>query len=240
MRAKPTSKNGGARESRSPTPARPVRRQVLVVDDHPLTRGGLAGIIDAQPDFQVCAEAGSPGEAISILARTKPDLVVTDLSMPGRSGTEFIKDLLALHPQMPILVLSMHDEEIHAERVLRAGARGYIMKDAGAAKMLEAIRHVASGQVYVSPAMASKILNALSGTRPRGSGSPIEQLSDREFEVFQLMGQGLTTKEVAARLNLSPKTVDVHRGNLKAKLGLRDATALMRQAVRWVEANAPR
>jgi DNA-binding NarL/FixJ family response regulator len=223
----------------SPPPAASLRKRIMVVDDHPMTRGGLVGLINAQVDLQVCCEAGTPAEAMTILAKVTPDLVVTDLSMPGRSGTEFIKDILAIHPDLPVLVLSMHDEDIHAERVLRAGARGYIMKDAGAAKMLEAIRQVATGQVYVSPEMASKVLNALSGTRPRGSNSPIDKLSDREFEVFQMIGQGLTTKEIAGRLHLSPKTVDVHRGNLKVKLGLRDATSLMRQAVRWVEANAP-
>ena len=200
-----------------------------------MTRSGLAGIINQQPDLRVCCEAGNPAEAMNELTKLVPDLVVTDLTMPGRSGTEFIKDLRALHPELPILVVSMHDEEVHGERALRAGARGYLMKDAGAAKMLEAIRQVAGGQVYVSPKMSAKILDTMTGRRPRGSTSPIEKLSDREFEVFQLIGQGRSTREIAKELHLSSKTVDVHRAHIKAKLDLGDATALVRHAVRWVE-----
>ena len=209
--------------------------RIMVVDDHPMTRSGLAGIINQQPDLRVCCEAGNPAEAMNELTKLVPDLVVTDLTMPGRSGTEFIKDLRALHPELPILVVSMHDEEVHGERALRAGARGYLMKDAGAAKMLEAIRQVAGGQVYVSPKMSAKILDTMTGRRPRGSTSPIEKLSDREFEVFQLIGQGRSTREIAKELHLSSKTVDVHRAHIKAKLDLGDATALVRHAVRWVE-----
>jgi DNA-binding NarL/FixJ family response regulator len=208
----------------------------MVVDDHPMTRSGLVGLVGSQPDLEVCCEAGSPAEAIGALSGLLPDIVVTDLTMPGRSGIEFIKDVLALHPALPILVLSMHDELVHAERVLRAGARGYVMKDAGATKMLEAIRHVLNGQVYVSPQMSARLLDALTGRRPRGSSSPIEKLTDREFEVFQLIGQGLNTRDVAKQLNLSPKTVDVHRAHLKEKLELKDLPSLMRHAVRWVEA----
>jgi DNA-binding NarL/FixJ family response regulator len=157
------------------------------------------------------------------------------MTMPGRAGVEFIKDLQASHPAVPILVVSMHDEEVHGERVLRAGARGYLMKDAGAAKMLEAIRHVLAGQVYVSARMSARLLDALTGRRPRGSHSPIEKLSDREFEIFQLIGQGKSTREIAKQLHLSSKTVDVHRGHIKEKLELKDATALIRFAVRWIE-----
>jgi DNA-binding NarL/FixJ family response regulator len=159
--------------------------------------------------------------------------------MPGRSGLEFIKDLRAAHPEIPILVISMHDEAVYAERALRAGARGYIMKEAGGENLLGAIRQVLRGEVYVSHKMSARILEAVSSRRPRGSSSPIEQLTDREFEVFQLIGQGKGTREIAAELHLSPKTVDVHRSHLKEKLGLRDATALIRHAVRWVETRPP-
>jgi DNA-binding NarL/FixJ family response regulator len=183
----------------------------------------------------VCAEAGDPAAAARELAKASPDLVLTDITMPGRSGLEFIKDLKAAHPDLPILVVSMHDELIYAERALRAGARGYIMKEAGGEALLAAVRKVLGGEIYVSPRMAAKILDSLSGRRPRGSSSPIEKLSDREFEVFQLIGHGKTTREIAAQLHLSPKTVDVHRGHIKEKLELRDATALVRHAVRWVE-----
>jgi DNA-binding NarL/FixJ family response regulator len=208
---------------------------VLLVDDHPFMRAGLAQLIDRQADLAVCGEAGSPAEAFQVIAKTKPDLILTDLTMPGRSGLEFIKDLLAAEPKLAVLVVSMHDELVYAERALRAGARGYIMKEAGGENLLAAIRQVLRGEVYVSPRMSARILAAMSGAKPRGSSSPIEKLSDREFEVFQLIGQGKSTRDIAAQLHLSPKTVDVHRGHIKEKLELKDATALIRHAVRWVE-----
>ncbi|HVT73435.1 MAG TPA: response regulator transcription factor [Lacunisphaera sp.] len=222
--------------SRSPPPeARPARRRILIVDDHPFMRAGLAQLIDRQADMQVCGEAGHPAEALKELERAPADLVLTDISMPGRSGLEFIKDLLAVRPGLPVLVISMHDEAIYAERVLRAGARGYIMKEAGGENLLAALRRVLGGDVYLSPAMSARVLENLSGRRPRGSNSPIEKLSDREFEIFQLIGQGRSTRDIAEQLHLSPKTVDVHRSHIKEKLGLRDATALVRHAVRWTE-----
>lgn len=213
----------------------PVRKRILLVDDHPFMRAGLGQLIDRQPDMMVCGEAGNPTEAFHQLARTSPDLILTDLTMPGRSGLEFIKDLRATHDRVAILVISMHDEGVYAERVLRAGARGYIMKEAGGENLLAAIRQVLRGEVYVSPRMSARILNSLSAGRPRGSHSPIEQLTDREFEVFQLIGHGKSTRDIAAELKLSPKTVDVHRSHIKEKLALRDVTALIRHAVRWVE-----
>lgn len=211
------------------------RKRVLLVDDHPFMRAGLGALIDRQSDLQVCGEAGSPAEALQAIAREKPDLVLTDLTMPGRSGLEFIKDLKALHADLAILVMSMHDETVFAERALRAGARGYIMKEAGGENLLTALRQVLRGEVYVSPRMSARILEGLSGGKARGSSSPIEALTDREFEVFQLIGQGKGTRDIAAQLHLSPKTVDVHRANIKEKLGLADITAVIRHAVRWVE-----
>ncbi len=213
----------------------PAKKRVLLVDDHPFMRVGLAALIERQPDLIVCGEAGNPTEAFQQVAATKPDLVLTDLTMPGRSGLEFIKDLLAAAPGLSVLVISMHDESVYAERALRAGARGYIMKEAGGERLMTAIRRVLGGEVYVSPGMSARLLESLSGVRPRGSSSPIKKLSDREFEVFQLIGQGKSTRDIAAQLHLSPKTVDVHRANIKEKLELRDATALIRHAVRWVE-----
>ncbi|MBI5689323.1 MAG: response regulator transcription factor [Verrucomicrobia bacterium] len=220
----------------APDPAAAVpRRRILLVDDHPFMRAGLRQLIDRQPDMAVWAEAGNPAEAFRHLAGEQPDLVLTDLTMPGRSGLEFIKDLRAAHPDVAVLVISMHDEGVYAERVLRAGARGYIMKEAGGENLLAAIRQVLRGEVSVSQRMSARILDALSSGRPRGSHSPIERLTDREFEVFQLIGQGKSTRDIAVQLHLSPKTVDVHRSHLKEKLGLRDTTALIRHAVRWVE-----
>ena len=228
-RAKPTPPAPG------PAAATAPRQRILLVDDHPFMRAGLGQLIDRQADLVVCGEAGNPVEAFQPLTRTPPDLVLTDLTMPGRSGLEFIKDLRAAHPGVAILVISMHDEGVYAERVLRAGARGYIMKEAGGENLLAAIRQVLRGEVFVSPRMSARILNALSTGRPRGSHSPIEQLTDREFEVFQLIGQGKSTRDIATQLHLSPKTVDVHCSHIKEKLALRDATALIRHAVRWVE-----
>ncbi len=218
-----------------PAPPAPARRRVLLVDDHPFMRAGLGQLIERRPDLEVGGEAGNPVEAFQHLARAKPDLVLTDLTMPGRSGLEFIKDLRAAHADLAILVISMHDEAVYAERVIRAGARGYIMKEAGGENLLAAIRQVLRGEIYVSPRMAARLLEALSGSRPRGSHSPIEQLSDREFEVFQLIGQGKSTRDIAAQLHLSTKTVDVHRSHIKEKLALTDTTSLIRHAVRWVE-----
>jgi DNA-binding NarL/FixJ family response regulator len=212
-----------------------AKKRILLVDDHPFMRAGLAQLIERQADLAICGEAGDPAAASRELENTRPDLVLTDITMPGRSGLEFIKDLKATHPDLPILVVSMHDEVIYAERALRAGARGYIMKEAGGEALLAAVRRVLGGEIYVSPRMSAKILDAVSGRRPRGSHSPIEKLSDREFEVFQLIGHGKTTRDIAAQLHLSPKTVDVHRAHIKEKLELRDATALVRHAVRWVE-----
>jgi DNA-binding NarL/FixJ family response regulator len=218
-----------------PAPSASHRRKLFLVDDHPMTRAGMAQLISKQPDLEICGEAGHPAEALNEMSKRKPDLLLTDLTMPGRGGVEFIKDVLALQPGLSILVVTMHDELVYAERALRAGARGYIMKGAGGENLLLAIRHVLSGQVYLSEQMSAKVLDTLTGRRPRGSTSPIEKLSDREFEIFQLIGQGKSTRDIATQLHLSPKTVDVHRSHIKEKLELKNASALVRQAVRWVE-----
>jgi DNA-binding NarL/FixJ family response regulator len=219
--------------------AKPAARSrphtLLIVDDHPLFREGLVHLIQQERDLAVCGEAGTAGEALTLVEKLRPSLVLLDISLPDRNGLELIKDLHTLRPQLPVLVISMHDESLHAERVLRAGARGYIMKQEGGGKILEAIRQVLAGQIYVSDKMSALLLERLAGQRPRGSRSPIERLSDREFEVFSLLGHGLATREIARRLSLSIKTVEVHRANIKRKLGLRTATELVRHAVRWVE-----
>jgi DNA-binding NarL/FixJ family response regulator len=210
------------------------RKKILLVDDHPMMRAGLAELINRQPDMCVCGEAGQPSEAFGLFSRVNPDLVLTDLSMPGRSGLEFIKDLIALRPDLLILVISMHDEIIYAERCLRAGARGYLMKESGSAGLLTALRLVIDGQIHVSSRMSESILRNISARKPRGSDSPVQVLSDREFEVFQLVGQGKSIRDIAAQLHLSPKTVDVHRGHIREKLGLKDVTALLCFAVQWL------
>jgi DNA-binding NarL/FixJ family response regulator len=212
------------------------RKKIMLVDDHPMMRAGLAQFINKQADMKICCEFGSAAEAFEAFGQFEPDLVLTDITMPGKGGIEFIKDLLATNPKLAILVVSMHDEAVYAERVLRAGARGYIMKEAGGENFLAAIRQVLSGQVYVSPRISAKILDNLTGRTPRGANSPVEKLSDREFEIFELIGQGKGTRDIATQLHLSPKTVEAHRGHIREKLELKDATALVHQAIRWVEA----
>jgi DNA-binding NarL/FixJ family response regulator len=211
-------------------------KRILIVDDHPMMRKGLAQLIDNEPDLKVSAEADTAGQAIDLVAKQKFDLALLDISLPDKSGLELIKDIHALSPELPMLVVSMHDEMIYAERVLRAGGRGYIMKQEGGGKFLDAIRQVLSGQVYVSQQMSARILEVFSGRQPENFGSPVRKFSDREFEVFQLIGQGIGTRDIAEKLHLSVKTVEVHRANIKEKLGLKTATELVRYAVRWSDA----
>jgi DNA-binding NarL/FixJ family response regulator len=209
----------------------------LLVDDHPMMRAGLAQLIDKQSDLEVSGEAGDAAAALTALEKTPPDLLITDITLPGRSGIELIKDARALHPQMPILVLTLHDESLYAERALRAGARGYLMKDSGAANLLEAIRQLLAGQVYVSQRLAARMLDIFSGHRSPGATSPIQKLTDREFEVFRLIGLGKTAKQIGLELHLSSKTVDVHRANIKKKLGIYDVSSLVSYAARWLESD---
>jgi DNA-binding NarL/FixJ family response regulator len=230
MKTKPRSKKPAA-------PA-PKPKQILIVDDHPMMREGLAALITAQPDLAVCAQATDAREALRAVEAHWPDLVLLDISLPGKSGLEVIKDILALQSGLAILVLSMHDEALYAERVLRAGARGYVMKQEGGKRIMEGIRAVLAGRVFVSEKMSARIMDAFTGRRAGDAGSSVESLSDREFEVFQLIGRGRSTKEIAAQLHLSVKTVEVHRVNIKAKLKLATSPELVHYAVRWMEADA--
>lgn len=212
-----------------------AKKKILIVDDHPMMRQGLAQLIQNEPDLAVCAEAGDVREALDNINAGKPDLVLADITLPGRNGLELIKDIGTLHPGLAVLVISMHDESLYAERVLRAGGRGYVMKQEGGKKIMHAIRQVLSGQIYVSEKMSAKILEIFSGHRSGSASSPVEMLTDREFEVFQLIGKGSSTKEIAEQLHISAKTVEVHRVNVKAKLNLKTAPELIRYATRWVE-----
>ncbi len=200
-----------------------------------MMRQGLAQLITNEPDLAVDGEADTAGQALDLVAARKPALVLLDISLPDKNGLELVKDIHVLCPDVLILVVSMHDEALYAERVLRAGARGYIMKQEGGKKLMEAIRQVLSGQIYVSEKMSARILEIFSGRRTEGAGSPVERLSDREFEVFQLVGEGRGTRDIADHLHLSVKTVEVHRANIKEKLKLKTATDLVRFAVRWTE-----
>jgi DNA-binding NarL/FixJ family response regulator len=211
-----------------------AKYRIFLVDDHPIVLTGFKLMLEAQPDLEVCGTASSAEEALSLIPKAKPDLIITDVTLPGRSGLDLLKDVSAVLPGARLLVVTMHDELLYAERALRAGARGYLMKEAGSEKMLAAIRQVLSGQVYVSERMQAKILSGMIGHQPKATNSPIEKLSDREFEIFRLLGQGKTTKEIADQLHLSHKTVAVHRGHIKEKLGVTNANELVHQAVRWV------
>jgi DNA-binding NarL/FixJ family response regulator len=218
---------------------RGTKKRILIVDDHPMMRQGLAQLIDNEPDLSVCGEADAAGPALTAAGTQKPDLVIADISLPDKSGLELIKDLQSMHSGLPVLVVSMHDESLYAERVLRAGGRGYIMKQEGGKKLMDAIRQVLSGQIYVSERMSAKILEIFSGRRPQGSDSPLAQLSDREFEVFESIGQGKATREIADHLHLSVKTVEVHRANIRKKLKLASGMDVVHRAIRWVESQKP-
>ena len=218
-----------------PDKAKTPPKRVLIVDDHPMMRTGLAQLIDNEPALKVRAQADNASQALDAVARQPFDLILLDISLPDKSGLELMKDIQTLKPGLPILVVSMHDELLYAERVLRAGGRGYIMKQEGGKKFLHAIRQVLSGQIYVSEKMSARILENMSGRHHEPSASPVQRLSDREFEVFQLIGQGKGTRQIAQQLRLSMKTVEVHRANIKKKLKLKTATDLVSHAIRWVE-----
>jgi len=204
------------------------------VDDHPVVRKGIVQLIEGESDLQVCAETDSAAATLEALDSPLPDLVIVDLTLSGTSGLGLIKDIKARHPQLPILVFSMHDESLYAERALRAGAAGYIMKQEATEHIVEAIRQVLGGQVYLSDRMAARLLHRVVGrTGTEGQPSPIEALTDRELEVFQLVGQGLSTRQIAEQLFLSVKTVETHLEHIKTKLGLESGRELVRQAVRW-------
>jgi DNA-binding NarL/FixJ family response regulator len=214
-------------------------KDILIVDDHPVLLAGLENVIELEEELRVCGKAGSVKDALALVEVTAPDLVLTDLTLPGRSGIELIKDLKSSRPGLPVLVMSMHDEMIYAERVLKAGGRGYIMKETPSGQLLEAIRKVLDGDVFVSKAVTKHFLHSISGGKARTTASfPLARLSDREMEVFELIGRGKGNHDIAARLVISPRTVDAHRVNIRKKLGLADGTELTRYAVRWIESGA--
>ncbi len=213
--------------------AGPERRKILIVDDHPIFREGLTQSIGRERDLAVCGEAEDATGAMEAVQRLKPDLVIVDITLPGKSGLELIRDLQAAHPGLAILAVSMHEESLYASRTLRAGARGYVMKHEPPGRLLQAIRRVLDGGIHVSEKMSEQILETFSGKRTQASNSPIEQLSDREFEVFHLIGQGRSNQEIAQQLHLSLKTIVVHQANIRRKLRLRTSSDLIRFAVRW-------
>jgi DNA-binding NarL/FixJ family response regulator len=206
-----------------------------MVEDHPIVREGLARVIEQTPDLSICGQVETIPKALEAIERLKPDLVIVDLSLGGQSGIELLKDIKVRWADLPILVHSMYDETMYAERCLRAGARGYIMKQESPQKLLQAIRKVLQKDVYLSEAMTSHLLHRISETKAGKGTSPVDLLSDREFEVFELIGRAHRTSEIAALLHLSQKTIQTHREHIKEKLQLRDAVSLVRCAVQWVE-----
>ena len=216
------------------------KAKILIVDDHPIMREGLSTLINLEPDLVVCGEAGDGDSALAALAESKPDLVILDLSLPGITGFELIRQMKKLKPRLPILVVSMHDETFSAERALRAGALGYLMKSEATVQVITAIRCVLKGDAYVSESMTSHMIARLVAGGRAAEVSPVERFSDREFEVFRLVGRGHSTSRIAKELHLSVKTVESHRANIKRKLGVKDATELLQYAVGWTASDGIR
>jgi DNA-binding NarL/FixJ family response regulator len=219
----------------APRPATTVRHRVYLVDDHPLVREWLSNLIASQSDLCVCGQAADSSGAFAAIKQLNPDIAVVDLSLENGSGLELIKQLQVLESPPQVLVLSMHDELHYAERALRAGARGYVMKRSATRQVIEAIRQVLQGRLYVSDALAAQMTEKYVGGRGLPGQSPVQLLSDREMEVFRLLGQGQQTRRIAEELRISPKTVQVYCGRIKEKFGLANATELIREAVRWAE-----
>lgn len=210
------------------------KRTILLVDDHPLFRKGMMQLLDSQADLQVKGEAGTSGEALDAVRTRRFDLAVVDVGLRGgANGIELTKSLKAEYPELPVLVVSMHDEALYAERALRAGARGYVMKREALDSILQAVRGVMAGEIYISPSMTKRMLfdHIHGGGEAR---SAVERLSDRELEVFQLIGEGHDMHEIARELHLSKKTVEAHRANIKEKLGVDSAREVVRYASQWV------
>ena len=212
-----------------------TRARVFLIEDHPIVVQGLTQIINQERDLIVCGHAAGVHYAREEIRRLKPDLAVADIALKEINGLELIKALRSQFPELPILTLSMHDEAVYAERSLRAGAGGYIMKDQATENLVGAIRKVLSGDIYLSERMTSVLLHQIAERRTPGLLSPVERLSDRELEVFELIGKGHGTKEIANELHLSIKTIESYREQIKQKLSLHNATQLIQDALRWVE-----
>ncbi len=200
-----------------------------------MVRAGLRHVLAAEPDLQVADEASSAAEAFSAVDSLQPDLVITDITLPDKSGLDLIKDLLALYPSLKILVFSMHDEMLYAERVIRAGGRGYLMKGSDSDQFIKAVRDVLTGELSLSPRVARHILSRLGSTAKTAAMIGPAVLSDRELEIFEMLGHGWTSSQIGEKLHISPRTVDAHRNNIRLKLSLPDAAAVLREAIIWVE-----
>jgi DNA-binding NarL/FixJ family response regulator len=216
--------------------SRRAKAKILIVDDHPIVREGLASLINGEPDLKVCGEAEDVPSGLAAAEKLRPDLVVADLSFNGRSGLDLIKGIRGQQPDLPILVLSVHDESAYAERVLQAGANGYIMKEEAAGCVIAALRRVLAGEIYLSANMSSEVLKRVTEGAPR---TPLSCLTDRELDVYRLIGRGYGVKQMAEELNLSRKTVETYRARIREKLGLSTSGELLQHAIRWVADEAP-
>jgi len=214
--------------------SRKTRKKIVVVDDHPIVRRGFAFLINQETDMEVSGEAEDTGKALEIIDRIKPDLAIIDITLKDSNGMDLIKELKKTRPSLPILVVSIHDELLFAERALRAGARGYIMKQEADEKMIEAIHRVLEGGIYLSRAMSERVLAILAEGRPRDPAALMDSLSDRELAAFQLIGQGYETRQIAEMLQVAVKTVDTYRTRIKRKLNLGNASQLVQYAVEWM------
>ena len=212
-----------------------TNKRIYIVDDHPLMRKGLAMTIDKEMGYEVCGQAESAEQALSEMVSLNPDAAVVDISLPGMNGIELIKNVLHQKPNLKILVVSRHDEELYAERALRAGAKGYLMKLEAAEILITALRQIINGGIYLSEKIGAKMIMKMTSGNAAKSDNPLDLLSDRELEVFELTGKGLSTREIGEKLHISVKTVESHRANIKDKLQVDTANDLMRHAVRWVE-----
>lgn len=211
------------------------KSRILIVDDHPIVRQGIAQLINRESDMHVCCEAGDADQALEKMKECTHDIAIVDISLTGVSGIELIQMLRQRGYEFPVLVMSMHDESLYAERALRAGARGYIMKQEATEKILTAIRQILHGEIYVSEKMRSRMLQRMIDNRTETNTSPVANLSNRELEILRMIGRGLGTGEIARELKRSVKTIEAHRANIKDKLGLKSAAELVRFAVQWVE-----
>jgi DNA-binding NarL/FixJ family response regulator len=218
---------------KSQNPASPRKSRILVVDDHPIVRQGLALLINQEADLLVCGEAEEASGAMHVLASAKPDILIVDISLNGPDGLDLLKSIRNVYPTLPVLILSMHDESMYAERALRAGANGYIMKQEATEKVLVALRRILGGEIYVSDRIANKMLKHYITGSGTLRNSTIADLSDRELEVFRLIGEGHGTRQIAEELHLSVKTVESYQAHIKEKLSLRSARELMQHAIQW-------
>jgi DNA-binding NarL/FixJ family response regulator len=210
------------------------KKRVIIVDDHPLFRDRLSQLINHELDMEVCGESETAEQAIQLIRSLTPDLVIVDITLKGSSALELIKGIRALSIGIPVLILSMHEESLYAERALRAGATGYITKNQAADEVLAAIRRVLTGEIYLSEKMTSVFLRSLTTTGAKSMPRPVDRLADRELEVLELIGRGNTTRQIADKLQLGPATVDTYRARIKEKMNLRNATELQHFAIRWV------